>query len=245
MISRFFIVAFLMFWHSTIFAVSPLVVDDADTVEPGRLQLNAGWQLSRTGSESVLSSPINPVLGLNSRGELGATFGYLWRRGSSEANGVADLLIATKWQLWQTADKRFKISARFDLKAPTAAEHSGLGTGNWDTGVVLIATREWGRTSFDWNIGYSANDLSSGVFGDDHWFLGQAVRQQLSDRWTAIAEVFAILPHSSEGGSANIHFDGGAQFTVRENFLLSALIGFAVGHHSPDLTSYLGFTFVY
>jgi len=70
------------------------------------------------------------------------------------------------------------------------------------------------------------------------------VRQQLSDRWTAIGEIFAILPHS-DGGSANFHFSGGAQFTVRENFLLSALIGSAVGHNSPDLTSYLGFTFVY
>jgi len=126
---------------------------------------------------------------------------------------------------------------------PTASEDSGLGTGNWDTGVVLIATREWGRTSIDWNVGYSANDLSAAELGDDHWFLGQAVRQQLTDRWTAIGEIFAILPHSN--GSANIHFSGGAQLTVRENLVLSALIGSAVGHNSPDLTSYLGFTFVY
>jgi len=73
---RFFLTASLMFSNSAIFAVSPLVVDDADTVERGRLQLNAGWQVSRTGSESLFSLPINPVLGLNSRGELGATFGY-------------------------------------------------------------------------------------------------------------------------------------------------------------------------
>lgn len=26
-------------------AVSPLVVDDADTVEGGRVQVNAGWQI--------------------------------------------------------------------------------------------------------------------------------------------------------------------------------------------------------
>jgi hypothetical protein len=242
---RFFLTASLMFSNSAIFAVSPLVVDDADTVERGRLQLNAGWQVSRTGSESLFSLPINPVLGLNSRGELGATFGYLWRSGSSDADGVADLFIATKWHLWQTPDEKFKISARFDLKVPTASEHNDLGTGNWDTGIVFIATREWGRTSFDWNIGYSANDLSNGVFGDDHWLLGQAVRQQLSDRWTAIAEIFAILPHSNAGGSANIHFNGGAQLSVRDNLLVSALIGSAAGHNSPDLTSYLGFSFVY
>ena len=55
-----------------VFAVSPLVTDDAETVDPGHLQLNAGWQLTRTGSASLYFTPLNPVLGLNSRGELGA-----------------------------------------------------------------------------------------------------------------------------------------------------------------------------
>jgi hypothetical protein len=189
--------------------------------------------------------PVNPVVGLNSRGELGATFGYQWRDGSPEANGLTDLTIATKWQLWQTPDEKFKISARFDLKVPTASENSGLGTGNMDTGVVLIATRSWGSTCIDWNIGYSAIDLSHSVFSDDHWFLGQAVRYELNKRWTVIGETFAVLPQSNEGGSANIHFSADPQLTVRENFLVSALIGSAAGSNSPDLTSYLGFTFVY
>jgi hypothetical protein len=226
-------------------AVSPLVTDDADTVDPGRLQLNAGWQLSRTGSVSLYSIPINPVLGLNSRGEVGLTFGYQWRGGSSEANGITDLTFATKWQLWQAPDEKFKISARFDLKAPTAWEHSGLGTGDADAGIVLIATRSWGSTSVDWNLGYSAIDLSHAVFGDDHWFLGQAIRHELDKRWTLIGETFAVLPQGSEGGSVNIHFSAGAQFNVNENFLVSVLVGSAAGHNSPDLTSYLGFTFVF
>ena len=180
--------------QSLVFAVSPLVTDDADTVDPGRLQLNAGWQLSRTGSVSFYSIPVNPVLGLNSRGELGATFGYQWRGGPTQADGISDLTIATKWRLWHTEDDNFKISARFDLKVPTASEHGGLGTGNLDAGVVLIATRYWGPTSFDWNIGYSAIDLSHAVFSDDHWFLGQAVRHELNKRWTIIGETFASPP---------------------------------------------------
>ena len=235
----------LLLSHGTIFAASPLVVDDADTVDPGRLQLNAGWQLSRTGSVSLYALPLNPVLGLNARGELGVTFGYQWRGGSAQTDGITDLTIATKWQLWHTEDDAFKLSARGDLKIPAASEHDSLGTGNVDAGMVLIATRCWGPTCLDWNIGYSAIDLSRAVFSDDHWFLGQAVRHELNKRWTIIGETFALLPQSSEGGSANIHFSGGAQFTVRENFLFSALIGSAVGSNSPDLTSYLGLTLVY
>ena len=160
-------------------AVSPLTTDDADTVEPGRLQLNVGCQFSRTGSTESYTLPVNPVLGLNARGELGATFGYQWRGGSSDANGIADLTLATKWRLWQTADDGFKLSGRFDLKVPAASEQDGLGTGNLDAGVVLIATRCWGSTCLDWNAGYASIDLAGGVFRDDQWFLAQAVRHEL------------------------------------------------------------------
>lgn len=80
-------------------AVSPLVTDDADTVEPGHLQLNADWQFSRTASVSLHSIPVNPVFGISSRGELGATFGYQWRDGSgsvpkqADADGITDLTL--------------------------------------------------------------------------------------------------------------------------------------------------------
>ncbi len=104
----------LLFSHGMIFAVSPLVVDDADTLDPGRLQLSAGGRLSRTGSVSLYSLPLNPVLGLTPRAELDATFGYQWRGGSGETDGITDLTIATKWRLWQTADGGFKLGGRFD-----------------------------------------------------------------------------------------------------------------------------------
>ena len=235
----------LLFSHGMIFAVNPLVVDDADTVDPGRLQLSAGGQLSRTGSVSLYALPINPVLGLNPRGELGATFGYQWRADSTEADGITDLTIETKWRLWQTADGGFKLGGRVDLKVPTAPQRSGFGTGNFDAEVVLIATRCWGPTCLDWNIGYAANDLSRAVFGDDHWFIGQAVRHEVNKRWTIIGETFATLPQSDEGGPTNIHFSAGAQLMLQENLLVSVLVGSAAGSDSPDLTSYLGFTFVY
>jgi hypothetical protein len=232
-------------------AVNPLVVDDADTVEPGRLQLNSGWQFSGTGSVRLQTLPVNPVFGVHPRGELGLIFGYQWRDGhgadsaTADADGITDLTLATKRWLWQTKDEEFKMSARLDLKLPTASESRGLGTGNADVGAVLIATRCLGRTCLDWNVGYTATDASSGVFGDDHWFLGQAVRHQLNERWTLLGEIYALLPQENTGASSTLHFNGGAQFNVRENFLISALIGSAVGRGSPNFTAYVGFTWVF
>jgi hypothetical protein len=229
-------------------AVSPLVTDDADTVDPGHPQLNAGWQFARSGGVTLQSAPVNPVVGVSPSGEVGATFGYQWRdgRGSrprhADANGITDLTLATKWRIWHPSPDGFRVSARLDLKIPTASERRGFGTGDLDVSTVVLATRDWRRTSLDWNIGYTVIDASCDVFGDDLWFLGQAVRHQATTRWTIIGEGFAVLPHTTEGGSPNGHFNGGAQLTLHPSLVLSALIGTAVGDGSPDLTGYLGFT---
>ena len=236
---------------SAVRGANPLVTDDADTVEAGHFQLNSGVQFARKGSELLISCPLNLVGGLNSRAELGATFGYVSRLGDGaapdeqSADGVMDLLLASKWRLWQTAGNAFKLTARMDLKVPTASSHRGFGTGQVDVAAVLIGTRRFGHTSLDWNIGHSAINAAEGIFHDDHVFFGQAVRHELNEHWTLIGEAFAELPLGDEAAPAEIHFRGGAQWVVREEFLISALIGTAAGSQSPDVTGLIGFTFAF
>ncbi|MGA2028620.1 MAG: transporter [Verrucomicrobiota bacterium] len=226
-------------------AVSPLVTDDADTVDFEHLQLNSGLQFSRTASAKLYDYSVNPVYGIASRGEFGATFGYDWRNGNgNDADGISDLILETKWRLIGTATNLFKLSARFDLKLPTASERLGLGN-EPDADIYLIATRNWGNTYLDWNIGYTAVDAAHNNFGDDRWFLGQAVRQQLNDRWTLIGDAYVTFSQGSPGAPANFNFDGGVQLNLRENFLLSVLAGSAVGRDSSDLIGYFGFTWTF
>jgi hypothetical protein len=226
------------------FAVNPLITDDADPVGFGRLQINSGLQFSRAAGEKLFDYSANPVFGIAPRGEIGATFGYQWRNGiSDKADGVTDLTLETKWRLLGKADDDFKLSARADLKLPTATDRNFLGTGEPDADLVLIATRTWGKTSLDWNLAYEAIDISRGDWRDDRWFLGQAVRQQLDDRWTLIGETYGTF--SQGHGDANFNFDGGVQFNLSANLTLSALIGSAVGRNTPDLTSYLGLSWTF
>jgi hypothetical protein len=115
------------------FAVSPLVTDDADTVEAGKLQLNCDFQFVRTSSTSLYLVPINPVLGLTPRLELGAIFGYQRRDGSGsipttdDADDLTDLTIAPKLRLWQGLEDKLKFSAHgpetADRIRPARARH--------------------------------------------------------------------------------------------------------------------------
>ena len=238
-------------WMVAAYAVSPLVVDDADTTEPGHVQVNPDFAFVRQGTVWLYSIPANPVIGINARAELGVIFGYQWRDGSgstpmtADADGISDLAIQTKVWLWQGFDDKFKLASRLDIKLPTASEHRGLGTGNPDIGFVGIATYKNGKTNIDWNLGYYPIDVSGSDFGDDHWFAGCALRRELTTEWTILAEGYALLPHTHAGGNANFYFSGGPQRRIGEHVIFSALIGTAVGHNSPDLTGTLELAFAF
>ena len=73
-----------------IFAVNPLVTDDADPVEHRRLQIDTGWQFSRTASIKYHTLPINAVVGIHPRGKFGLTFGHQWRHGHGAAPHTED-----------------------------------------------------------------------------------------------------------------------------------------------------------
>jgi hypothetical protein len=124
--------------QSVLLAVSPLVTDDADTVEAGKLQLNCDFQIVRTSSTSLYLVPINPVLGLTPRLELGAIFGYQRRDGSgsdpitNDADDLTDLTIAPKLRLWQGLEDKLKFGARpgpetADRIRPAWARHRKFG----------------------------------------------------------------------------------------------------------------------
>ena len=226
--------------------VVPLATDDADPVDSGHLQFNSGLQFGRTASAKSYYYSVNPVWGITPRGEFGAAIGYQWqKRDGGSADGISDLILETKWRLLGRKTNPFKLTARFDLKLPTASELHGLGTGKPDADVILIATRNWGDTYLDWNLGYAAVDTTHANFNNDRWFLGQAARRQLNSRWTLIGDAYATFSQGGAGAPANLNFEGGVQFSCRENVLVSVLAGSAIGRDSPDLTGYLGFSWTF
>ena len=235
-----------MFSALAVSAVVPLITDDADPVAPGHLQLNSGLSFSRMASANFYDYSVNPVYGITSRGEFGVTFGYRSQNDAgNDFNGISDVILETKWRLLGTDTNQFKLSARCDLKLPAASERLALGTGQPDADLILIATRDWGDTSLDWNIGYTVIDAAHGNFGDDRWFFGQAVRQQLNDRWTLLGDVYLTFSQGRSGAPANFNFEGGPQFSLRENIQLSLLVGSSIGRDTPDLTGYLGFSWTF
>ncbi len=230
-------------------AVSPLVVDDAGTVDARQLQLNAGWRLLRVPPVDLNAAVVNPVFGVSARGEVGATAGYEWRSGSrlaggEAADGVSDVLVSTKWRFFEAKDG-LQLSARLDVKLPASSARKRLGSGDTDLGGVLIATRCWGAVCLDWNAGYVAANVSAGGADDDTWFFGQAVRTDLGGAWNLLVEAYGLVPAGPAAPHSDVRFNGGPQFAVRENFLVWAEVGSASGRESANLTGYVGATWIF
>jgi hypothetical protein len=80
--------------------------------------------------------------------------------------------------------------------------------------------------------------------GDDELFVGQTVRHALSERWTLVGEVFGRVPFGGER-DATANFNGGVQFFLKPNLALEAAALTATGRNGPDLTGYLGLTWVF
>jgi hypothetical protein len=190
---------------------------------------------------------VNPVVGIASHGELGVTLGYAWRdgrggtRSMDDVDGITDLAIRTKWELGTHAADRLNLAIAVELDVPTGSAHRGLGTGHVEVGGVFIATRTWGSTACDWNVGYLVVDAGGTSISDDAWLVGQTVRHSLNDDWTAIGEAYGVLPHT-DGGEQTGFFDAGLQFQLTEHVLLSILVGTAVGRGSPEFRSTLAVT---
>ncbi|HEY3760961.1 MAG TPA: hypothetical protein VGN23_04375 [Verrucomicrobiae bacterium] len=218
-------------------AVAPLTTDDADPVDYRQLQLNSGWQFNRAGSTDLNTYYFNLVIGITHREEMGVVFGYQWQDGGMDANGITDLTAETKIRLLGDGNDKFRLTARLDVKAPTASPAVRLGTGKPDADIFLIATYSRGKTSVDSDVGYIKADATHAVFNADRWFVGQTIRQQLNDTWTLVGEAYATIPNSDAGVPANLNFDGGVQYSVKQNIVLSLLAGSAVGRDSSEVTA--------
>ena len=228
--------------QSVLLAVSPLVTDDADTVEAGKLQLNCDFFCCADEFNLVVFCADQPGPGPDSstrtRRHIRLSVARWLRadpnqrrcRRPNGSNGRAKVSTVGR------TERQAQIQRAPDLKLPTVSDRHGLGTGDPDVGLVGIATYKLGKTSFDSNIGYYAIDISRADFDNDRWFIGEAVRHELSKEWTVVAEAYALLPNTRAGGHATWNFSGGPQWNVRENIVVTALIGTAAGHKSPDLT---------
>lgn len=225
-------------------AEEPLVTDrpdfteSAETVAPGRFQIEAGYTFTRTGDEKehALGELLLRV-GLFKQVELRiAGNSYVWLDSpDGDANGFEDMSLGAKIKLLDASEQfdltRPNVAVIVATTLPTGADNIGEDEAQPELKLALA----WDlseRFSLGSNLNYAY--LSEG--GDRfHQFSGSVVLGiKLTEKWGSYIEYFGFVPESDDGPNTS-YFDGGFTYLIDDNLQLDARAGVGVFNgRSPD-----------
>lgn len=218
-------------------AQEPLVTDRPDftesaaAVEPGRLQLEAGYTLSETGGERThavgevllrwgVLEAVELRIGINS---------FLHVEGPiSDESGWEDLSLGGKVELKGPDRRRPVVPALALLIGTTLPTGSnGMGASALQPGAILAAAWELPeRLGLGANVGWSLLDGEGGTAGE--WSGSVAVGGALGERLGMFAEYFALLPDDDFGDRAH-YGDAGLTWLLNADTQLDARAGLNLG----------------
>ena len=113
-------------------------------------------EYSKTVSKEIALQS-NIYFGLTDKSEVGVTIPYKFLDGTStgKVNGISDIVIDTKYRLWDEKKILPSFALYFDLKTDTGNDDKNLGTGKRNFSINNIFTKTVGKNIFDGNLGYT------------------------------------------------------------------------------------------
>jgi hypothetical protein len=231
----------------------PLVTDDADPVERGRIEVEAGVELETSTQSYSLTAPFSFGFGVTDWLELAIKPSVLYQDDQDASPrrvaGVGDLVLEAKARLpFKPLDLDLALVP--NLKIPTADEDRGLGTGKVDGGVVFVMTKAFTETrKLHFNVGYTAVGKTSNVDLQDQLFFGLAGETSIpglaEERLQVVAEVFGTTAEE-EGGPGDIQGHMGVRYLVGDDLILDAAIGRSFTAQPPvELFATVGLTWTF
>jgi hypothetical protein len=230
----------------------PLVTDRPDftesalSVDPRRVQLEAGYTYEDAGDDEVDSiGELLLRIGLTRTLELRiAPVSYVRElsRAGTEASGIEDPTVGIKWAIAQGGESPSILTPQAALILSTT-----LPVGSSEVSadeplpaaVLALAWETRGALGVSSNLGVSAE-----TDGEDRYAVGLAslaLGLDLGGSWGGFLEYYGFLPEGPERSST--HFvDGGVTYLVSDDFQLDLRVGTEIG---GDTDSFAGVGFGY
>jgi hypothetical protein len=234
-------------WSSVLWAGRPLVTNDAEPVEFGKLQLEAGVDYCGDSACDHFDAPLTLTYGVARRVEVGIGLGGQYESRKTDGGGTdcesgwSDLSLCAKWKLLDQEKAFFDQAIAAAVKIPTADHDRGLGSGKVDYDLTYVLTRELNeQTSVLFNVGYT---LVGEHDDSDVLHYGPAITYQLTPRLCPVAEVLFETP--VDGGETSIGTNAGLRYQLGESLTLDAAVGTRITGDWPHWTATLGLTWVF
>lgn len=235
----------------------PLAIDDADPVDPGLFEVEAGAAFFHDSVCDHWDAPFGLTYGVAENVEAGVGFGGQFEERSevlgegrgmrhTHENGVGDLTLGAKWRFLEERAWLPRQALVPSVKFPTAEEDDGLGSGETDYDLTWIASKALTeRLGAHLNAGYSFIGEPSGEDLGDIVHYGVAIDYQLADPLQWVGEVFAEKELENGGGTA-VQYNVGLRFALSEALTLDAAAGSRIcGDGTPDFAATVGLTWAF
>ena len=182
----------------------PSFATPARTTQEGVAELEFGGQhtLPRDGG-SLSASPFLLKLGLlaSLEARIGGS-GWLRQgqpRGAPANSGFGDTTLGVQWCYWKNGPLGLDLAVQVTEKLPTASAAQGLGSGETDTLLMLLFSRDLGPYHVDANaiVTWLGLPASAGGSHERQPAGTVCVSRTLSAHWSLTAEVYTIGATSS------------------------------------------------
>ncbi len=228
-----------------VWAGRPLMLDDAGTVPPGQVEIEAGMSYAHDGKTDLWTWPMAATAGVLPRLEAGLALAAQSERrpvesgGRDTTTGMADMELAAKWhaldadRFW--ADHALSLLVRL----PTGSEGKGFSCRRADVCLMYILTKQLVEgLELDANAGHAwIGD------GEDTIHYGVALRWQAAESWELVAEVVTESPRRKLSDAA-VGVNLGARWSVNDVLTLDAAAGTKLRGDWPDWMATIGLTWV-
>lgn len=223
----------------------PLTVDEADTADPGTIELDGGLHFETDPPLRRWEAPVGLTVGLRQGVDASVGFGGQWERREMETegetarenvSGVSDVGLGLKVRLLESCPLGNRHAVAAGVNLPTADEDKGLGSGKTDYGVAWIISRELAE---GWGVHLNIAYTRVGGNEPDVGWAGLALDGKLTEALQAVGEITWELERSS-GADPALAFRAGLRWSLSEQLTFDAGGGKIQGD-VPDLTATIGF----
>ncbi len=232
------------------FAARPLTIDDADPVDTGRFEIEAGAVYGGDSDCDHWDFPVGLGYGVLPGLAVGVGFGGQFEERDEalesgakkrhRESGVGDLVINAKWQFLEECPLGARHALVPSVKFPTADEDKGLGSGETDYDLMWAASRAFGeKAGVHVNAGYSWIGEPDDEKVHDVVHYGVALDYQLTDAVQWVGEVFAEK-ELTDGADTVVQYNTGFRWDVVEDLVLDVAGGSKIEGDAPDFTATAG-----
>ena len=227
---------------SPVWAARPLTTEDTGTLDPGKVEVEIGFDYLRDGGAHVFLLPGGPTLNVGLlpelEGSVGVAFVVLAPDDKPSRAGFGDTLVRLKYRLLDETPRSPALMVAAAARLPTGDQDRGLGEEDVDVQALVVASKTFRPVTLTINTGYTfiTRDRALDVVN-----LNASAEVPVAAAWTIVGEMVGEFA-TSRRSADRVVLRAGAVYAVGERLRFDAAAGFGVTRASPDVLLTVGVT---